>query len=82
VTRCAVRLDGVTGFGYATGRDRRKAELIAVLDALLQGEAHGPGLRKTLLPALEAKRSAARRAKAEKVGASKVDFFTMVRGEG
>ena len=82
VTRCAVRLDGVTGFGYVAGRDRRKAELVAVLDALLQTERQGPALRRALLPALEAKRSAARRARADKVGASKVDFFTMVRGEG
>ena len=39
VTRAAVRLaSGETGFGYALGRDREKARLVALCDALWQSE--------------------------------------------
>jgi alpha-D-ribose 1-methylphosphonate 5-triphosphate synthase subunit PhnG len=83
VTRCAVRLaDGPVGFGYVAGREPRKAELVARLDALLQTAAHGPALKQALIPALAAKRDEARAARARKVASSRVDFFTMVRGEG
>jgi alpha-D-ribose 1-methylphosphonate 5-triphosphate synthase subunit PhnG len=83
VTRCTVRLaDGTAGFGYVAGRDRRKAELVALIDAVLQTADRGPALRRTLIPELEAKRHQARDARARKVASSRVDFFTMVRGEG
>jgi alpha-D-ribose 1-methylphosphonate 5-triphosphate synthase subunit PhnG len=83
VTRCAVRLEGgPVGFGYVAGRDVRKAELVARFDALLQTVDRGPALRRALIPALAAKRQQARDARAAKVASSRVDFFTMVRGEG
>ncbi len=39
VTRCAVRLGETVGHAYVAGRDKRQAELAAVLDAALQGDA-------------------------------------------
>ena len=39
VSRAAVRLaSGEVGFGYALGRDREKARLIALCDALVQSD--------------------------------------------
>ena len=82
VTRCSVRLnDGSVGHAYVAGRDRRHAELAAVFDALLQN----PGLQNTLeqdIIAPLAERQEAERAQVRrKAAATKVDFFTMVRGE-
>jgi alpha-D-ribose 1-methylphosphonate 5-triphosphate synthase subunit PhnG len=83
VTRCAVRLDAppTTGFGYVAGRDKRRAELIALFDALLQTDAHGPALARRMLPALAGALRESRAARAARVAGSKVEFFTMVRGE-
>ena len=82
VTRCTVQLEGgVLGHAYVAGRSRRHAELAAVFDALLQDPAHREGLGRTVLAPLEDKRQARRRATAEKAGATRVEFFTMLRGE-
>lgn len=83
VTRCAVRLDdGQAGLSYALGRDRRKAELAAVLDALLQQEGAGAALfAGEIQPLIEAQ-AQTRLLASRKAAATKVDFFTMVRGEG
>lgn len=79
VTRCAVRLaDGTVGHCYAAGRDARKAELAAVFDALFQAD---PALEEWVIAPL-AERQAADRARASrKAAATKVEFFTMVRGD-
>ncbi|MFN4206502.1 MAG: phosphonate C-P lyase system protein PhnG [Agrobacterium albertimagni] len=82
VSRASIRLsDGRIGHGYRLGTDRKAAQLSAVLDALAQDEA-GRALAETrLLAPLEA-RLAAEAAKLEtETAATKVDFFTMVRGE-
>lgn len=81
VTRCAVRLEsGVTGHCYAAGRDKRKAELAAFFDALMQTE-QGPALETALVAPLAARQAAARDLKSRKAAATKVEFFTMVRGD-
>ena len=81
LTRCALRLaGGALGVGYALGRDRRKAELIALLDALLQDPERGGQLHQeveALMQCQAARRDASSRAAAS----SKVEFFTLVRGE-
>jgi alpha-D-ribose 1-methylphosphonate 5-triphosphate synthase subunit PhnG len=81
LTRCALRVAGVLGVGYTLGRDRRKAELVALFDALLQDEASRPRwLREVVEPLLEGQ--ARRRDVTSRAAASsRVDFFTMVRGE-
>lgn len=80
VTRCVVRLEsGAMGFSYALGRDSRKARLAAVTDALLQGEIEAGPLRRGL-DALARQQQAAREFASRKAAATKVDFFTLVRG--
>jgi len=82
MTRCVVRLaDGTTGFGHVAGRDKRHAELAAVFDGLLQDPARRPALEENLIGPIERRQRAAKVARADAVAATKVDFFTMVRGE-
>lgn len=81
VTRCVVRLsNGRMGFSYALGRDGRKARLAALLDARLQDEAESSELHRGIV-ALGQQQAAARELTSRKAAATKVDFFTMVRGE-
>jgi len=82
VTRCAVELEGgAIGCAYIRGRDPRHAELAAVLDALLQNPARRESLESAVVQPLAAAQAARRRAAAERVAPSKVEFFTMVRGD-
>lgn len=83
VSRAAVRLPtGEVGFGYVLGRDRRKAELIALCDALAQTRSHADAVEAGVIAPLQAQMVAARRARAAETAATRVDFYTMVRGEG
>ncbi len=80
VTRCIVRLaDGLMGFSYALGRDAGKARLAAILDARLQAQAADSALHQAVRN-LAARQSAARDLASRKAAATKVDFFTLVRG--
>lgn len=82
VTRCAVRMEGgATGYAYVAGRDKRKTELAAAFDALLRDGGRRARLEATLIAPLETAQQAAHDARAQKVAATRVDFFTMVRGE-
>lgn len=81
ITRCAVTIGAHTGFGNVAGRDRRHAELAAVFDALLQAPAHRDHLERTVIAPLEAAQQAAREDRSRKAASTRVDFFTMVRGE-
>ncbi len=79
VTRAAVRLaDGTVEMGYAASRSHRKVELIALLDAQLQQQ---PDKADALLAPLEAIPSKQRDEASRKAAATKVEFFTLVRGE-
>src|SRR5215472_836617 len=82
VTRAAVRLDsGETGFSYALGRDHDKARLAAVCDALWQSEARRDGIERHVLAPIRARLARERTEKQEQAAATRVDFFTLVRGE-
>lgn len=82
MTRCVVALtDGRTGFAYVKGRSKRHAELAAGLDALLQDEAMRPAVMQSVIDPLHKRWLAERSAEAREVATTKVDFFTMVRGE-
>jgi len=82
VSRAAVRLaTGEIGHGYVLGRDCTKARLIAMCDALVQCEQHYPTLEQRVLAPLRAQLAAIRELDAERVAATKVEFFTLVRGE-
>ena len=81
VTRCALKLDtGEVGHAYVQGRRKADAEASALVDALMQTDA-ADGLREALLNPLETDLMARRSTRAGKAAATKVDFFTMVRGE-
>ncbi|MEO0389228.1 MAG: phosphonate C-P lyase system protein PhnG [Pseudomonadota bacterium] len=81
VTRCALTLaSGEVGHAYIQGRRKSDAEAAALVDALMQGR-DAQAVRKAVLDPLEAERSAAKTARAEKAAATKVAFFTMARGE-
>jgi alpha-D-ribose 1-methylphosphonate 5-triphosphate synthase subunit PhnG len=82
VTRCSVQLaNGTLGHAWVAGRDRRHAELAAVFDALLQDPAHNVALSAAVVEPLAQAQQARRQAAVARSAASRVDFFTMVRGE-
>ncbi len=81
VTRCALTLEtGEVGHAYIQGRCKPDAEAAALVDALMQTGA-AERLRVALLEPLQGELAAAKAARAAKAAATKVDFFTMVRGE-
>lgn len=81
MTRCSVRLTcGTVGHAWVQGRDKGHARRAAVLDALLQTAAADDLSARVLTP-LQAEALQARAIRAAKAAATKVDFFTMVRGE-
>jgi alpha-D-ribose 1-methylphosphonate 5-triphosphate synthase subunit PhnG len=83
VARAAVRLaTGEVGFGYTLGRDRQKAQLIALCDALIQTADHTERVEAQVLAPLRAAMISERNAKAAETAATRVDFYTLVRGEG
>lgn len=82
VTRATVRLEsGEIGHAVLLGRDMNKARMFAHLDALAQRDDWRATVEtRFVTPALEAEAEAQRR-QTEEVEATRVDFFTMVRGE-
>lgn len=82
VTRASVKLEsGEIGHAYALGRDAEKARLCALIDAAFQNPALHDRIVDTVLDPLARDEAGADRRKAEETAATKVDFFTMVRGE-
>jgi alpha-D-ribose 1-methylphosphonate 5-triphosphate synthase subunit PhnG len=81
VTRCAVAIGDVIGHGYVRGRDRRKAELVALCDALLQTRATREALLAHVITPLERELAQRRALVASRAAATRVEFFTLVRGE-
>ncbi|MDR9481016.1 MAG: phosphonate C-P lyase system protein PhnG [Spiribacter sp.] len=82
VTRCTLRLDesGATGHAYVQGRAPAHARRAALVDALMHTDA-APRLTQDLLAPLQAERKRARSQEAARAQTTKVDFFTLVRGE-
>ncbi|MDP9807315.1 alpha-D-ribose 1-methylphosphonate 5-triphosphate synthase subunit PhnG [Rhizobium tibeticum] len=82
VTRATVRLaSGTVGHAQALGTDREKARLSAVFDALWQEAATRQFVEQTLLAPIAARVAAEERRRADETAATRVDFFTMVRGD-
>lgn len=82
VSRAVVRLaTGEMGFGYVLGRDRAKARLLAFCDALVQTATYAALLESKVIAPLRAGLEVLRDTRARQVAATKVDFFTLVRGE-
>ncbi len=82
VTRAAVQLaSGETGFGYVLGRDRKKAALAALCDALWQADIYRQSVEQYVLAPLRGAQEERRARARAQTAATRVDFFTMVRGE-
>lgn len=82
VTRATVRLaGGEVGHSYALGRDADKARIAATIDALWQKPELRSRLEELILSPLRLEHDAHAARRAAEVAATKVDFFTMVRGE-
>lgn len=77
VTRCAVRLGDAVGHAYVAGRDKRQAELAALLDAALQDPAQHAALMGAVVVPLAARQAAGRDAEARRAAATKVEFLAM-----
>jgi alpha-D-ribose 1-methylphosphonate 5-triphosphate synthase subunit PhnG len=83
VSRAAVRLStGEVGFGYTLGRDRQKAQMIALCDAMVQSTQYADLVEAKVVAPLRAAVIAGRNRKAAETAATRVDFYTLVRGEG
>ena len=83
VSRAAVRLStGEIGFGYTLGRDREKARLIALCDAMVQSAELAGAIEARVVAPLRAAMIERQNRKAEEAAATRVDFYTLVRGEG
>lgn len=81
VTRAAVQVEGgATGIAYLLGRDPGKAEAAATLDALWQDPALKLAVRDALGP-VRRRLAAEAAATAAETDATRVNFFTMTRGE-
>ncbi|ATM97390.1 PhnG protein [Yersinia frederiksenii] len=91
LTRAVIKLDDyadIYGYSYIAGRNKPHAELCALLDALLQLStlsSKSAGLNELLLNTvihpLAASQQERRELRARAIATSKVDFFTLVRGE-
>jgi alpha-D-ribose 1-methylphosphonate 5-triphosphate synthase subunit PhnG len=82
VTRAAVRIpSGETGFSYVLGCDREKARLAALCDALWQDASTRDLIEAHVLAPVRARLAAEREKTSAHAAATRVDFFTLVRGE-
>jgi alpha-D-ribose 1-methylphosphonate 5-triphosphate synthase subunit PhnG len=82
VTRATVRLpSGEIGHSYALGRDKEKARLSAITDALWQNADRRADIEEKVIAPWRAAQAEADATSRAETAATKVDFFTMVRGE-
>jgi alpha-D-ribose 1-methylphosphonate 5-triphosphate synthase subunit PhnG len=81
VTRCVVKNDeACVGYSYIAGRDKTHAELAALADAHLQGARHRSWVCQ-IIERLDARRQARQAEAARRRAGTRVDFFTLLRGE-
>lgn len=82
ITRAAIKLDtGEMGYSYLRGRNKPHAELAAVIDGMLQSGVYRQALMQRIIEPLAALKFERDQQRAKEVATSKVDFFTLVRGE-
>lgn len=82
VTRTTIRIaSGKVGHAHALGTDRERSRLAAIFDALWQEPATKDFVERTILAPVAERIGAADAKKADETAATRVDFFTMVRGE-
>ncbi|BBF93051.1 phosphonate C-P lyase system protein PhnG [Blastochloris tepida] len=82
VTRAAVRLaSGHVGHAYLLGRAPERARLAAIFDALWQDAATRPRVEAELLVPVRARLAAQATKAAAEAAATRVEFFTVTRGD-
>lgn len=87
LTRASVALDdgtpggGALGHGWVAGRGREHAELIALIDACAREERWARRIDSELIEPLSRVLVAEHAQNSRQAAATRVDFFTMVRGE-
>lgn len=87
LTRCVVRLqlqpdeESIAGFGYVAGRSHRHAELAALSDALLQHPTWHDKVQSMVIEPLQQVAHHHHEQQQRQVEATRVNFFTLVRGE-
>ncbi len=82
VTRAAVSLEtGEAGHAYALGRDKRKAEQSAIVHAMWQSGKYQQEIETEVIGPLERFAAEDDERKVKETTPTKVDFFTLVRGE-
>ena len=80
VSKAVIELDdGTRGYGHCLGRNVKKAELAAIFDALWQQDE--TRVEQLVLTPIREALVVARQTKSSQTAATKVDFFTLVRGE-
>jgi alpha-D-ribose 1-methylphosphonate 5-triphosphate synthase subunit PhnG len=87
LTRCVVQIvpaaaPAIAGFGYVAGRSHRHAELAAVCDALLQHPDWQASVQDQVIAPLTQAAADRREALAAQSEATRVNFFTLMRGDG
>ncbi|GAB4556460.1 MAG: phosphonate C-P lyase system protein PhnG [Pleurocapsa sp.] len=81
VTRCVIKMEDIQGFGYVGGRSKRHAELAAICDGLLQQNEWRDRVQELVIQPLHTKLIEHQRKQQNQTEATKVEFFTMLRGE-
>ena len=82
VTRCMVQvMDSIQGYAMLPGSDPEHARLAALFDALLQMPAFHDRLMATLMAELETREAQRQTTLAREISDTKVEFFTLRRGE-
>ncbi|MGB3539966.1 MAG: phosphonate C-P lyase system protein PhnG [Mesorhizobium sp.] len=82
VTRASVRLeDGSVGHAVALGRDMDKARIAALVDAVCRKPETAALVDARMITPLRLELDAADETRRQQTAATRVDFFTMVRGE-
>jgi alpha-D-ribose 1-methylphosphonate 5-triphosphate synthase subunit PhnG len=82
MTRAVVRLpSGELGFSYLLGRSLERARLAAIVDALGQSRRFRDRLEIVLLAPVSRRVDAQRSVRRAETAATRVQFFTLVRGE-
>ena len=82
MTKCIVELEaGTEGHAYIAGSDAAHAEMAAVIDALLQEKDSRDRIMSDVITPLQQDLRDRKQKIQSKVAATRVDFFTLVRGE-
>lgn len=82
ISRCVLRSsEGIYGYSYVSGRSKIHAQRAAELDAMLQSANHHDEVMKVVIQTLLDQQQFKDRNRREKTESTRVNFFTLVRGE-